>query len=176
MNYKTIYRLVLVGVLGLSILSCELTELDSIETAELVTDTGAGEIEEVDEHNIPSSVPADQAETLEFLTNSSSKIWNAASFTLQGLDGFQQCRLDDVIVFDSDGSYVYDGGEELCGAEDDTIARVGEWTLSSDGTTLTLNQGTSDEFTAQIIGLVEDRIALSTAYMGLEVIGVYQTN
>jgi len=171
MKSRTLVKMAFIGVLTLGATSCEVVELDNPEIEAALQSEP-----EPEEHVIPSTVPMDEAELLQYLTDGDTKSWNAASFTLESIDGFQQCRLDDTFVFDIDGTYVYDGGSTLCGAEDNTATRTGNWVIAMDNLQLTIDQGSPNEFSAEIIGFVENRIALKTAYMGLEVIGVYDAN
>ena len=63
-------------------------------------------------------IPADSVEFAALLHGNSSRVWSAEQFTLAGLNVFQSCRLDDQIQLINDGTYSYDGGDLLCGAED----------------------------------------------------------
>ena len=47
----------------------------------------------------------------EYLVGSGEKSWTIDQFTLSSIMGFQQCRLDDSIRLNNDGTFTYDGGE-----------------------------------------------------------------
>lgn len=104
----------------------------------------------------------------------SERSWTAISFQLAGFDGFQGCRLDDTMMINADGTYEYDGGENLCGAEDDTRMKTGTWEVINGGRNVLFDQGTSNEYMAEVNGFENGVIALSGQYVGLEIMGVYR--
>ena len=115
----------------------------------------------------PNSLPADQDIFLDFLRGTSGKTWNASQFTLQGLDGFQNCRLDDAITLGDDGSYQFDGGNVSCGGEDQSQAQ-GTWNLDFENSRLSFVLG-GDTFQGEVIGLTENTLIIRGTYLGLEV-------
>ena len=125
----------------------------------------------------PSQIPSEEETIALFLHRGNAKFWTSEGFTLSGVSGFQQCRLDDVIVLKEDGTYQYNGGEILCGAEDNQKLKTGTWEINFDeGTLLIFNPGTQNEYQALVTGLEENTIVLSGSYFGLEVQGIYVSN
>ena len=110
-NFSIFVLLVLTIFVG----SCELVELEQAPT--------------IGEESIvgPTTVPAGESEFLMMFANNGSKTWSATGFTLIGLEGFQDCRLDDKITINSDGTYAYDGGELLCFGGDNDRFKTGTW-------------------------------------------------
>ena len=108
----------------------------------------------------PIGTPSTEAELFTSLTNEDSREWRALSFQLEGLEGFQACRLDDTFIFFDDGTYRYDGGEVLCGGADDTRIKTGLWEINFDNLQLTFDRGTSLESVASLSGLENNRIEL----------------
>ena len=106
------------------------------------------------------------------LTDSVSKTWNTSLFTLGGSTTFTNCRLDDVMLFFTDGTYTYQGGQ-LCGAEDNQQNRDGSWEIDYTNRLIIFDKGTSNEYTAEVIGLQEDELRVKGSYMGMEVRGLY---
>ncbi len=169
MNSKRIkilgYGFILSIVLGIS--SCELASLD-----DPIVEGEEGQEQEEDRVTGPSTIPS--IEEFEMLFHGGSeKIWAGEAFTLAGFDGFQDCRLDDVITINADGTYLYDGGGTLCGAEDNEQTRNGTWRIVNEGDNIIFDEGTSREYQADVVGIVQDSITLSGDYLGLEINGLY---
>lgn len=108
----------------------------------------------------PLGTPATEAQLLAELTNSDSREWQALTFQLEGLDGFQSCRLDDTSIFFDNGTYRYDGGEVLCGGADDARVKTGLWEVDFDNLAITFDRGTTLESTALISGIEDNRMEL----------------
>lgn len=104
------------------------------------------------------------------------KSWETTAFKIESVNGYQECRLDDKISLDGDGTYSYDGGTMLCGAEDNEKVRTGTWTLDVESRILTLDEGEGNEFTLYVESLVESEIVVSTSYYGLAVLGKFTSN
>lgn len=102
------------------------------------------------------------------------RIWETVSFTFMGVGGIQDCRLDDQMTINIDGTYAYDGGLTLCGAEDNQRTRTGTWEVTNDGKNIVFDAGTAAEYTADVTGLDDDMIAISGQYIGLNISGVYR--
>ena len=87
------------------------------------------ELETPEQISVPSPIgtPDLEASLVSDLFNDDSREWQALTFQLEGLDGFQSCRLDDTFIFFGDGTYRYHGGEVLCGGADDTRVKTGLW-------------------------------------------------
>lgn len=120
---------------------------------------------------------ASDAETFKMLIdNGDEKAWSASAFTLAGLNSFQTCRLDDQMVFNSDGTYLYDGGDDLCGDEDNARVKSGTWEIDFENQSVIFDKETTNEETAVVIGLNENEIRLQGSYMMMQVRGVYTAN
>ncbi|MFT4663052.1 MAG: hypothetical protein ACI8XB_003345 [Patiriisocius sp.] len=107
----------------------------------------------------------------ELLTGNASRSWRANTFTLMGFS--QDCRLDDTFTFNMDNTYSYNGGDELCGDEDDTINKNGTWTLDENSENIIFDQGTDNEFTAVISTAKEHEIVLTGSYLLMPISGSY---
>ena len=123
----------------------------------------------------PATLPATVDEFESEFHGGSQKAWRALSFTLAGLEGLQDCRLDDVMLIDAAGTYQYDGGENLCGAEDTEQTRTGTWEITGDGRSITFDSGTVREYTVEVNGFEGDVISLSGQYIGLAIKGIYRS-
>lgn len=134
-------------LLSVSILSgCSLVELDS-PAPQVDIDS-------------PIGTPASEAAFMTALTNDDARQWDAVTFELEGLNGFQNCRLDDSFTFFNDGTYRYDGGEVLCGGADDQRVKTGLWEIDFDNLTIVFDRGTSLETSATVSGLQDNRMEL----------------
>lgn len=124
-----------------------------------------------------SSIAAN--DSLELKTNidgGSSKVWRTSAFTLAGSSSFTSCRLDDEMQFEADGTYMFNGGEQLCGAEDNQTFRQGTWELDFENNQVIFDKETSREVTADLIGSSEDELRLKGSYMMMEVRGIFIAN
>ena len=121
-------------------------------------------------------VATDEAEFKSIIDGEGEKIWAASAFTLAGLTTFTDCRLDDSMLFRSDGTYEYNGGRDLCGAEDNAFIKTGTWEVNFDDSTIIFDKGTSNEEVGEVIGMTETEIRLKGAYMMMEVRGIYTSN
>ena len=122
---------------------------------------------------LPSTIPSTIEDFENNLHGGTERLWATNSFTLAGLEGIQDCRLDDVVMIKSDGTYVYDGGQNLCGAEDNVRMRTGTWRLINDGHNILFDEGLPNEYTADVEGLEDNRLVLTGQYIGLVIRGVY---
>ncbi|MEO1050382.1 MAG: lipocalin family protein [Bacteroidota bacterium] len=164
----------LIGMLFLGVIlhACGIVEVDSpIDGGDGNGGDGPGDVINVSEIDVTDSTAFANE-----LHNESSKTWAATGFTLAGLNGFLDCRLDDTMTLSADGTYSFDGGDVLCGAEDNQRNREGTWTISFSNGTLTFDEGTVNEVTAEVIGLRTDTVALQGQYIGLEIRGEYISN
>ncbi|MEM9298700.1 MAG: hypothetical protein AAGA64_09945 [Bacteroidota bacterium] len=145
--------------------SCEITQLNQPDDEE-----------EIDVVEGPTVAPTSTAEFENLFHGGSQRSWKTISFTFMGVGGIQDCRLDDSMTINADGTYEYDGGANLCGAEDSERVRTGTWEVTNDGRNIVFDSGTVNEYTADVTGAEDDQIALSGQYIGLNVSGVYQIN
>lgn len=127
----------------------------------------------------PEGLPATEAAFLSALAGDESRVWSALTFELEGLSGFQLCRLDDTFTFFADGTYRYDGGEVLCGGADDQRIKTGIWELDFANMRLIFDEGTSIAYTASVAGLEDSRMQLNgqVDIFGnmMDIEGIYET-
>lgn len=155
----------LIGAL-LLLAGCNLVELDE-----------PGPTAPVD---IPEGLPATAAEITTALAGDDSRLWTTLTFELEGMAGFQSCRLDDTFIFFVDGTYRYDGGAVLCGGADDQRIKTGTWELDFDNSQLIFDRGTSKAYNSDITALEDNSMQLNgeVDIFGqiMEIEGVYETN
>ena len=157
--------LIIAGILFTT--SCEIVEIAPVE---------AIDEEETPLIQGPSQTLSDEETFAFYLHGGNTKSWAAQGFTISGISGFQQCRLDDNMVLGEDGTYQYDGGETLCGAEDNQRLKTGTWEIEFDESMLIFNKGTQIEYQVIVSGLDENTIVLDGTYFGLEIRGIYISN
>ena len=163
-SIRPLHTALMISTLACMIAGCSLVELDEPGPTEAIA--------------APVGLPATAAD-LEFaLAGDESREWTALTFQLEGLDGFQFCRLDDTFTFFADGTYRYDGGEVLCGGADDSQVKTGIWELDFDNNQILFDEGTSLEYRATVGGLEENRVQLlgQVDIFGqlLDIEGIYQ--
>lgn len=120
-----------------------------------------------------STFPNSEIDVNAFLLGGESRTWTTLEFTIDGVEGFQNCRLDDQIELKSDNSYNYDGGDMLCGAEDDQKIKSGTWEVNVENQTLTFDKGTDRESVFSIESLDAEEIVVSSQYYSWEVMGKF---
>ncbi|WP_109830439.1 lipocalin family protein [Reichenbachiella versicolor] len=120
--------------------------------------------------------PTSQSETSSILNSTSNGTWKITGFEMESINGFQSCRMDDLITLKNDGTYDYDGGTKLCGAEDDQLIKSGTWILDYPSRVIIIDQGTENEFSLYIESLTENEAIFSTSYLGLDILGRFQKN
>lgn len=150
-------------ILGVGIMACEVTQLDQPSDEE--------EVEMIQE---PTKLPSSAEELESAFHGGDQRTWQTVSFTFMGVGGIQDCRLDDQMTINVNGTYEYDGGAVLCGAEDDERIRTGTWSVTNNGRNIVFDAGTVNEYTADVTGLENDMIAISGQYIGLNISGIYQ--
>ena len=165
---KTKLSVYLIVLLSATSISCDVVDLGNTDSFDegLLTEEGL---------NGPTTSPDTREEILNLLHNENFKEWEAEGFTLMGFSGLLPCRLDDSMTLMSDGTYQYDGGNSLCGAEDNARIKEGTWELSDDLQSIDFTEGTNT-YTAQLIGITSDQITLRGAYQGLSINAVYTSN
>ena len=125
------------------------------------------------------SFPATETEFTQYFHSSEGHTWTADGFLLAGTSGFLDCRLDDRIILKANttnplsGTYEYNGGDDLCGAEDDKASKFGTYQINYESKTIIFDAGTNNESTAKVSGLDEEAIVLEGEYMGLTIRGKY---
>lgn len=172
-NQKSIARLFLLPLIF--VLSCSVVELDTPPApgnpGQEPTNGGNGG-DTPGTVTGPTSIPQDESTFLTLLvgdtTAAAAKTWEATQFTLEGLSGFQDCRLDDQITLVGDKTYDFDGGAISCGGEDQAQADGG-WTIDFATAQITFGLG-SDQFSGTITGLSDTELVITGSYLGLEII------
>lgn len=114
----------------------------------------------------PTTLPTDEATFLLYLSGSNGKTWKTSQFTLQGFSGFQNCRLDDQMILETNGNYQFDGGNISCGGEDQAQAQ-GTWQLDFVNNKLTFVLG-GETFQGEVTGLTESSLVIRGSYLGME--------
>ena len=158
--------IILVSFIGLYTAGCQVIELGP-------------ELNEAENNQTiegPRNTPTSLEQFQEYLFGTDSKTWQASGFTLAGISGFQNCRLDDRIEIRADGTYEYQSGDQLCGAEDQLRQRSGNWSLLFEERLIQFETGTGETFEALILGLDPQNIVLSSSYMGLAIEASYRSN
>ncbi|MFT6971109.1 MAG: hypothetical protein ACJAXX_001677 [Roseivirga sp.] len=144
--------------------ACSLVELDEVPTPKL---------------EVPEGKPSNNSDFTFALASSESRTWSASGFTLEGLNGFQSCRLDDSFIFFANGTYRYDGGAVLCGGADDSRIKTGIWEIEIENSLIVFDRETDIEHSATVKGLNNGKILLQSKvdifgrFMKIE--GVYET-
>ncbi|NMM47345.1 lipocalin family protein [Marinigracilibium pacificum] len=150
---------IMIAILAMG--SCELTELDSGPE-----DMNGSEI------TLPTDKPASATEFNELFHGNNQKEWIPIVFTIASIEGMQDCRLDDQININSDGTFTYDGGNQLCGAEDDSRMKAGTWRITEDLSTIVFTED-SNQYFANVEALVSDTLVVSGSYFGIRLKGAY---
>lgn len=108
-----------------------------------------------------------------FLLGSGNRTWSTMEFTIEGINGFQNCRLDDEIELRDDNTYTYDGGTMLCGAEDSQKIKTGIWEFDGSTRTIVFDKGTEQESMIYIESLTDEEIVISSQYYSWLVVGKF---
>jgi len=154
--------------------------------ATILISFGACDVVSIDSGMLPSEsensivfedlYPTSVANAHSVLTGAGSRSWSVSSFTIENISGFQQCRLDDQIVMNTDGSFAYDGGGLLCGAEDSDQLKSGTWSLDYTTRTLTFVPDIGDQIELYVETLTGQEVVFSTSYIGLDILGKLNKN
>lgn len=145
---------------------------------EVVTVDGNNPNNNPDAGLIPNDIdyPATSAELEQMLTNSDQKTWSSSAFEIEGISGFQSCRLDDQIMLTANGTFSYNGGDVLCGAEDRNRIRGGSWEVDFETRTISIVTDNEDQFDLLIESVNDVKIIFSGFYFGLEITGEFEAN
>ena len=155
-NFKMIALVFLWSVLALS---CDIVEVTPDQNS---GPTGGNTSDVINTGS--EIIPSDSVEFAALLHGNSSRVWSAEEFTIAGLSVFQSCRLDDQIQLINDGTYSYDGGSLLCGAEDNQQFRQGTWEIDFTNARLIFDRGTELETSGQVITLEDGVVVLGGEY------------
>jgi len=117
-------------------------------------------IEEEQAYKVPTTLPETEAQFTAILHANGQQKWIAREFKLVDLVEFQDCRLDDTMTLNQDGTYQFDGGIKSCGG-DDVATRSGVYRQDYANGQLIFDEGTNDEAIVKVSGLDEGVIALS---------------
>jgi len=107
--------------------------------------------------------------------NKFTKNWETDKFSWNGVFASvdnHDCRLDDKMTLSGTGNYTYDGGD-LCGEEDNQQFRSGTWSLDENLRFIIFDRNTDKELKVDIDHFENERLSLSTSYMGQSVSGEY---
>lgn len=109
-----------------------------------------------------------------FISGESKKNWETKEFKVSSMSSFQDCRLDDMIEFNKDGTFLYDGGDILCGAEDEKKTVSGSWEILDDNKSIKFVTSDGDTYNGELTGTVDGKLTIKSSYMGMEVKGFYE--
>lgn len=160
--------------IALALVACNTVELDQPILGPVNSDNnGNNNQPQIQAGDIQAN---DMDEAIAMIADSTTRLWRAAEFTLAGSSAMTGCRLDDMMTFNVNGTYEYNTGRTLCGAEDNRRVRQGTWSVNIDDQEVTFDEGTSSEYTAQILELNDSVMSLRGIYLNLEVRGRYTAN
>lgn len=111
------------------------------------------------EYTIPTTIPESNDQFKLLLHGTEKNQWVAKEFTLEGLLGAQDCRLDDIMTLRQDGTYQFDGGKMSCGG-DDVVSKSGVYRIDYDNKKLIFDEGAADAVIVNVSGLAQGVIAL----------------
>ena len=116
------------------------------------------------------SLPTEEDVFNTFLHDNDFKTWGSGIFYLSGV-GVQDCRNDDKITLNQNGTYIYNNGAISCGS--DVQSQSGIWEASFSNSTITFDQGSSYEYTATIASLTETNFVAKGTWSTLSITGTY---
>lgn len=137
---------------------------------------------EIDPLGTIPAFPTSETQFSQLFHSNDGRVWQANGFTIAGTEGFLDCRLDDKITLKANatnaliGTYEYNGGDDLCGAEDDATSKFGTYQIDFENKQVIFDAGTDNETTAKITGLDDTSIVLEGAYLGMTIRGKYLLN
>ncbi len=166
-SFKPLMQLLLVSVLTLA-WACDVVNLDV--PPQDPNDQNNGPV--ASPVTGPTNTPSSEADFLNLLVGDSARTWQANQFSLEGISGFQNCRLDDSMTLLPDGTFTYDGGQNNCGGEDQSSA-TGTWTLDFDNARIDFTMN-GESFGGTVTGLTEGELVITGSYIGLQIVGNYQ--
>ena len=105
--------------------------------------------------------------------------WRTSKFSWAGIFASSDnhtCRLDDMLTLANDGQYTYNGGNELCGNEDNQQLKTGTWVLDENLGFILFDKDTNKAFKATIDFYQPEMLSLSGSYMGILVSGEFVPN
>ncbi len=100
--------------------------------------------------------------------NTLQRTWEMVNFSYAGVMATlmnHSCRLDDAMEFKADGTYLYDGGTELCGGEDSQQQKAGTWDLDENLNFVLFDKGTNKELEANIDLFTPTNLNMSGTYV-----------
>jgi len=167
-NFKRLF----LPVLLFTVFACSTVEEEN-DTPATAVDASGNVVSKVDDGTVTAS---DSMNFLTLISDTASKTWKTSLFTLNGSTTFTSCRLDDIMMFFPDGTYNYQGGGQLCGAEDNQSTRNGNWEIDYTNRKIIFDKGSGNEYVADVIGLTANELRVKGTYMGMEVRGLYIKN
>ncbi len=100
--------------------------------------------------------------------NRLQRTWEMVNFSYNGVAASMfnhTCRLDDAMAFQANGTYLYNGGAELCGGEDSAQQKSGTWDLDENLNFVLFDKGTIKELRANIDFFTDTNLNMSGTYM-----------
>lgn len=158
-------KIVLALFLGSSLFACSLVELEADPSSSTVSQKQQRIKAEI-------VIPTDEADASLLLAGTTNKQWKTIDFTLS--NSVSDCRLDDEITFNANGTYSFSRGANSCLGEDNRSRRVGAWEFDFENNRLIFDKGTSREYVSEIIGFNSGELRLKGSYFNLEIRGVFQ--
>ena len=113
------------------------------------------------------NIPSDQADALLALNGTNMKSWVTKRFTLAGVQ--LDCRADDVIMLHADGTFDYDGGDNLCGLQDNARTRTGTWELDLENRTFTVELNTGVIYSGEFQKITENELIMTGNWGGMSI-------
>ncbi len=110
-------------------------------------------------------------EKIEMLAGTEGKSWvlvSATSFLGDVTGFFRPCELDNIFRLYPEGTGEYRSGEVKCEDNEPEIINTGNWELSENGETLSLNMGWIDN-NAKIVELTENLLRLEVNFQGQKI-------
>lgn len=93
-----------------------------------------------------------------------TKAWKTQSLNYGGINissMVHSCRTDDSMVFNTNGTYLYDGGAQLCGGADSQTQKSGTWDLDENVRFIIFDKGTANELRVDVNLLTSGQFNLS---------------
>jgi Lipocalin-like domain len=115
--------------------------------------------------------PGSLEETQDILTAMNNKTWKTKNFTLAGVS--LDCRLDDTFAFNDDGTFVFNGGDKLCGLEDILRERTGTWEVLKSKNQIEFKLSTGEIYEANYQKISEAELILAGSWGGMGIKGVF---
>lgn len=129
-----------------------------------------------DESNDPNpqtqvDAPDTREEIEGILASQNSRKWMVDEFRLAGMS--LDCRQDDSFEFFADGSFKFNGGDQLCGLEDILREREGTWNVLVDENKVMFELSTGEKYEALYEKVTEEQLRFRGSWGGMSIVGVF---